>query len=379
MSRISKFYLEEMNNNKVLIISKSPSPPWNDSAKNIIKDILDNIKNFDIEYFSDGKTNFKDNHIENIIYKKDTSYALSLSQQLSVFFNLLKPDYRNSIYHYFFSPNIKTSFATGFIQKLKYQPSIQTILSLPKTFNNPERLFFGDEIVSMSNTAKLKLNKLGYDNVTTIYPGVKSEKVHRDEVLYQKHKFGIDAEKMTIMYAGDYNDSLYPFLDLIKDLETTKSKKYKFIFAIREKSQKDKIFLLNLKNKIKSLGISREFLKLYGEVKDFKKLLLATDILIMTQTDLYAKMDIPLVILEAMNYKKTVILFDNPFFREINKEENIFIVKDFNELKIALEKSEKISVRTNTGLKNLSVIKKYFTNEIMVENYEKLYQKLLRK
>lgn len=365
-----------MKTKQIKIISKSPSPPWNDSAKNIIKAILENIKNFNIEYYSDGKTKFSDNHIENKIYDKDTSYSLSLSQQVSVFLNLLKPDYRNSIYHYFFSPNIKTSLATSFIQKLKYQPSIQTVLSLPKTFDTPELLFFGSQIVTMSDTAKLRLNKLGFENVTRIYPGIDIETFNKDEILYERNKFGINNETLTILYAGDYNSSLYPYLEFIKEQET-KDKNYKFIFAIREKSEKDKKELFNLKLKIKKLGISRTFLKLYQELKDFKKLLLASDVLIMTQTDLYAKMDIPLVILEAMAYKKSIILFDNPFFREIDKDDNIFITKSFQELSIILSNIEKLSIRTETGLKNLSIVKKYFTNKIMVENYEKLYQKLL--
>jgi len=237
-------FLCNMTKERVLIISKSPSPPWNDSAKNIIKDILSNIKDFDIEYFSDGNTKFADNHIERKIYRSDTSYALSLSQQLTVFFNLLKPDYKNSIYHYFFSPNIKSSFATSLIQRLKYQPSIQTILSLPRSFENHEMLFFGDEIVTMSNTAKLKLNKLGYNNVTTIYPGIELEKVYKDEVLYEKHRFGINADTLTILYAGDYTDSLYPFLELIKKLEAS-NKNYKFIFAVREKVKEIKKSFIN--------------------------------------------------------------------------------------------------------------------------------------
>jgi len=363
-----------MEKKQIKIISKSPSPPWNDSAKNIIKEILNNIKNFNIEYFSDGNTDFSDNHIENMIYQTDTSYSLSVSQQLSIFFNLLKPDYKNTVYHYFFSPNIKASIATSFIQKLKYQPSIQTVLSLPRNFNNSEIMFFGDEIVTMSDVAKLKLNKLGYENVTRIYPGIDIEPFNKDEILYEKNKFGIDNNVLTILYAGDYNNSLYKFLEFIKEQES-QNKKYKFIFAIRQKTLKDKKELYNLKIKIEQLGISSSFLKLYGELENFKKLLLATDILIMTQTDLYAKMDIPLVVLEAMAYKKNIILFDNPFFREINKEDNIFITKSFHELGIILKNMEKLSIRTEFGLKNINVIKKYFTNNIMVDNYEKLYQK----
>jgi glycosyltransferase involved in cell wall biosynthesis len=365
-----------MKQKQVLIISKSPSPPWNDSAKNIIKSILDNIKGFNIEYFSDGNTNFSKNHIEKQIYKRDTSYSLSLSQQLSFFLNLLKPDYRNSIYHYFFSPNMKSSIATSFIQRTKYQPSIQTVLSLPRNFKKHDIMFFGDEIVTMSDTAKLKLNRLGYENVTTIYPGVDIEEINKDEVLYQKNKFGIENDKLVILYAGDYNDSLYSYLEFIKEQEIN-NKNYKFIFAIREKSTEDKNRLYNLKRKIKQLGISRSFLKLYGEIEDFKSLLLASDVLIMTQTDLYAKMDIPLVVLEAMVYKKNIILFDNLFFNEINREENIFIIESFNELSIVLKNIEKLSIRIEMGLRNLNVAKKYFTNKLMVEKYEKIYKKLL--
>jgi len=365
-----------MDRPKIKLISKSPSPPWNDSAKNIIKAILENIKNFDLEYFSDGNISYPDNHKANIIFKGDTSYSLSSYQQFLIFLNLLKPDYKNSIYHYFFAPNLKASFASAFIQKLKYQPSIQTVLSLPKSFKNPELLFFGSEIVTMSENAKERLNKLGFENVTRIYPGVDIEPVYIDEVLFQKNKFGLSKDILTILYAGDYDASLYPFLELIKELEAD-NKNYKFIFAIREKSDADKEKLFNLKKAIKNLGISRSFLKLYGELEDFKNLMLATDILVMTQTDLYAKMDIPLVILEAMARKKSVVVFNNPFYEEINKDTNLYMVNSFNELKSVLKILERLSVRTETGIKNLSVVKNYFTNEIMVKEYEKLYQKLL--
>ncbi len=355
-----------------LFIGKSPSPPWNDSAKNIQKTLLDNLKDQYIEYLTDGSYTYSGKRKGILVYKKSSSYSLTQKEQIELFLNLLKPDFHIDLYHYFFSPNIKSSLAARFLKLIKPKKIIQSVLSMPKEVNDIHTLFFGDQIVTMSKTSQKKLEYLGLSNVSTIYPAVNLPSINKDEIIHAKYNFHFSSEKTVVLYAGDYTSDIYNLADLAKELKN-EGKEFIFVFAIRLKNSysidEDRRFKWYVSNK---LGLFQDSIRIYNELESFSQLLATSDIMIFTQQDLYAKMDLPLVILEAMAMKKMVIIPQNEMLLEMNIDRNLIISNTIYEIKEALLTFTKEN-RSEIGIKNYQIVKKYFESSIMVKGYEKLY------
>ncbi|MBN2693951.1 glycosyltransferase [bacterium] len=355
-----------------LFIGKSPSPPWNDSAKNIQKVLLENLKEYYIEYLTDGSYLYSGKRKGRIVYKKTSSYSLSQKEQIRLFFNLLKPDFHIDLYHYFFSPNIKSSLAARFLKLIKPKKIIQSVLSMPKEINDIHTLFFGDQIVTMSNTSQKKLEYLGVSNVSTIYPGINIPLINKDEISHAKHNFHFSSDKTVVLYAGDYTPEIYNIADLAKELKH-EGKDFLFVFAIRLKNsysiEEDRAFRWYVSGK---LGLFQDSIRVYNELENFSQLLAASDIMIFTQQDLYAKMDLPLVILEAMSMKKMVIIPKNSMLLEMNIDKNLVVSNTIYEIKDALLSLSK-EKKGDIGLRNYQIVKKYFEASVMAKGYEKLY------
>jgi len=361
-----------LNKSTVLFIGKSPSPPFNDSNKIIVKNLLSNISNVNIEYLSDGKLNYP-NKKERIVYNENSSYNLTLKQQAKVFLDLLKPNLNIDIYHYFFAPNFKTSLFCRLLKMAKPKYSIQSVLSMPKTLENPEILFFGDLIITKSRSSQKILENVGVSNVKTIYPGIEIKDLNKDEINTAKNYFKLDIEKGAVLYAGDYNEDVLKLLDVAKYIYN--QYRFIFVFAIRLKDEASKEFDKKFRETVKKLNLPSDYIRIYNEVENFDKLLQASDIVIFSQKDLYAKMDIPLVLLEAMAYKKLIISSKLPSLFELNKNDNILFADNEKDIFDLLSQINQ-HVKAEFGLKNIQVVRNYFEASIMAKQYEKIYENI---
>lgn len=361
---------------QIRYICKSPTPPWNDSAKNIVRDLLNGVNDYKIEYLSDGEYIFQNHHVASPVYRENTTYSLSIKEQVKLFLYLSKPDFHNDLYHFFFTPTLKSALPLKALKMVKRRPFVQTLLSLPNMAYFPEQLFFGDKIITMSDHSRNLIQGLGDFDVSTIYPGVSVNQPTPDEVAAAKSTFLIPKGKIVILYAGDYQEGIYDILEIARTLYSSKTR-LMFRFAVRIKSENDFQHDYAFRRAVGRLNLPDSYIKIYNELKDFHCLMRASDMMIFYQKSLFAKMDIPLVVLEAMGYGKPVIVSGNPMLRELNRDDNLLIANDRQGLieQIKLLKQQK--QRIKFGKRNRRVVTEFFTLSQMVHNYEKIYQTLL--
>lgn len=105
----------------VLMVSKPIVPPWSDSGKNLVRDIVAHTPGyrFHVLVTRGAPAPFPD-AVAEPIYGDAGAYAPSLAENLRVLRRLARPD-RVPLYHFFFAPNPRTSTAARWILRLKRQ------------------------------------------------------------------------------------------------------------------------------------------------------------------------------------------------------------------------------------------------------------------
>ncbi|EKE15964.1 MAG: hypothetical protein ACD_11C00063G0001 [uncultured bacterium] len=325
-----------------------------------------------------------------IIQEKIYTYSqndFGFSQKLRLFRFLLFNASKFDIIHLLFTPTKSNIFfinlALAISGARRKTRTIQTVATLREDiFSNQEikKLMFSDLVITYSDYAKNKLEKLGIANTKRIYPGIDLDiykPAPKDpEVL---SKFNIQASEFVISYPGEYvrlgaTDGLVEILPKLFE----KIPNAKFIFACRIKNEKDAkkknevIEKLREHNLLEKVAFSDTF-------ADVSKLYNLADVVVFPVGNMKGKFDVPLAVIEAMACEKPVVISDIPILQEFATAENSAIIKngDFSQLidvlmglsadqesRKALGKSARKYVEMNFDIKNVS------------EEYKKAYESL---
>jgi len=298
------------NKHKVLMVSKPIAPPWNDSAKNIYRDQLLNSDNYLYRIMTTPNQNFE---VEGVvcepIYKDRGKFSAGIRQNLRVMVaGLYKGD--TKIYHYFFAPNTVTSIAGRIQRTIARVKTVQTICSAPASFDSVRKLIFTDRVIVLSSDTKRKLINAGVDEnkLRLIPPGIEPiAKPSQDDKTRILQSFGISS-KNVIIFPGDYEFSCAAQVvaDASKEI-LADNEDSTIVFACRIKREASREIKKKIERQLSNLGTKVVFL---DEIDNMPALVGACDLVLLPSESLFAKMDVPLVLLEAMSQGVPMILAD---------------------------------------------------------------------
>lgn len=365
------------------MVSKPVMPPWNDSSKNIVRDIVINSDEYLYTVLSAEGFNFnKRNVFMEYVYREKGRYSPSFDQNKRVFLRLLKEDRNTGIYHFFFTPNSRTSMLLKMIKTFRKMITIQSICSTPPQNRGFKNLFFADYNVALSDYTHKILIDNNIKNAVRIYPGTEITDLEenicdREEIM---KSFGLSGEQL-VLFSGDYEFSgAHEKILSIINIVTRERAGLKFIFACRPKTEKSIRFEKKIRTEARMSGFADKILFL-GEVENIKKLISVSDIVIFPSKYHHHKMDIPLFLLEAIERGKPLIVSDIKPFSEIMKGE-IGILTDQDskeELSNAiLLLSGNRNMRMEMGKAAREVAVRYFNSKTMAKEYEKLYENIVK-
>jgi len=301
----------------ILYVSKPLSPPWNDSGKNLVRDLAEASPRHDIEVFAGP--GFEPGSPRVALRKRlgPSAYAPGLAQKASIFGALLALPSRISLLHFFFAPNPMTSRMAGIALRLHRRPSVQTVSSSPARYEGVSRLCFGDRVVALSEYNRKRLADAGVRNVVKIHPGIDlSRPLENPEGAARwREKLGA-AGRRVLLYAGDYEFSqgARVALDAFRRARE-KFPESMLVFAVRRKTPAAGPVEARMKSDAGLWGLGPH-VRFLGEVDDMRGLLTLADLSIMPVESLYAKMDMPLVLLEHMAMGKPAVVSDSEPLRE---------------------------------------------------------------
>ena len=349
---------------RILFISRSINPPWTEGIKNTVRIIVENINNHTFIVPTKEEFSFNLENVEELpISKQEESYTVPLKSKINLFKNLILNNNADA-YHVFGMPKGYSSNIIRYISKRKKKKTIQTLSNIEDKEN--KKLYFADKIVVMSKYSKNKLKELNIGS-EVIYPSIDLEDF--TNIKDYRKELGIKKEKV-ILYAGDLDkDTTQNLINII--LNTPK--KIKFIIAIRDKTKEIIHNKQILKNKVKEQKLKNV---IFVKKADMPKLINTSDIVIFPVKKITSKLDIPMILLEALALKKPILLSENPLLKEILTHKAGYSLK----IEKFPETIKTLTQDTKT-LKTLSkncqtIIKENFDKEIMIEKYKKIYNSL---
>lgn len=322
---------------KILLVTRPISPPWDEASKNFAYFIAKNIQNVEMNLMSKvGETlsELPANAVQHGVYTTSEIAEFNLQQKLRSLFFQFRSRGKFDINHYFFTPTTLNSFLIKNFLTNKKTKTIQTVATLREDIwsdQDLKKLLYADLIITYSDYAKNKLNNLGFENITRIYPGIDLEKyTFQEKDATTLEHFGIASDETVITYPGEYvrlgaTDNIINSLpEIFKRIPNAK-----FVFANRVKNQQDARKKDEVVAKLKEFGILDKVV-FTDTFADMPKVYNMSDIVIFPVADMKGKFDVPLAVIEAFACEKPVVISDLPVLREFATPDNSVIIETAN-------------------------------------------------
>lgn len=355
----------------VLLVSKPVVPPWNDSSKNLARDVAEGMRRHAPRVFSRPGATWRPSRgsIE-MLGNGRTGFAPSFASQLGVVRHLAFGA-RAAIWHFFFAPNPRTSTVARGLSRLRRVPTVQSICSRPRDLSRVARLLFADRNVALSRATEDALRDAGAAGVVRIAPAVPPlESPTAEARARERERFDVPTDAPLIVYPGDleHGDGARRILDAHARLRSEAT----LAMACRAKTPAAR----DAERDLRSRAAAR--VVWIGETPDIHSLLGAADVVALPSSDLYAKMDLPLVLIEAMWLERAVIVAEGAPASELAPGV-ITVEPQVDALAAAIDALlDDDGARRAQGRTARRIAEERYHPRAMVDAYESLYDALLR-
>ena len=373
-----------MSTKSVLLATRPLCPPWDEASKNFAYFLGREVQNHNLTLLTTKEI------LEGVpnTVKQEAIFSerhFNLRTKIELFLHLRKMRASYDVTHYIFTPakqNVRAIKSFALPTKGK---TLQTVATLRDDLYSPQELrslLFADHLVVYTDLSKEKLSRLGFHNVTRIYPGIDltryAPREKNPDILKQ---FGFEASSFVVIYPGEYvrlgaTDMLTDALvDFFTKNPTTD---IRFVFACRVKNEGD----AKKKSEVQKRFIDarlEKYIDFSDTISDMPALYNTADVVAFPVGNLEGKFDVPLIIIEAYACGKPVILSDLPAFSEFaNERICVTIPKDSGEefirsMAYLRENNEK---RISYGENARAFVEEHFDLKNTALQYEEIYSSL---
>ena len=276
----------------VLLVSKPVAPPWNDSSKNLVRDLAGALRRYRgvpmIRRGSLGEGR--------AVYARagGGAFAPALADQAAVLAALMGS--REPLWHFFFAPNPRTSTVGRWAARLRRRRTVHTVCSAPAEGSDLRQVLFADRTVVLSHLTERRFLDAGVDpeSLRRIPPSVpRLPRVGEESRAATRADLHVPPGAPMAVYAGDLEigggaERSLALLDHHPEAFLVMACRAKTPAAAAEEER------------LRRAGRHADRCRWVGEVPDILDLVGSADLLLLPSDSLYAKMDYPLVVLEAM-------------------------------------------------------------------------------
>lgn len=304
---------------RVLYVSKPITPPFHDGSKCLVRDVAQHLSGHEPEIMTiagapevrgvAGPVRSHD------VYSNSGAFTPALRDNLSAAC-WLATRARADLWHYVFAPNPRTSALGRWLRCLRGRPVLQTVASAPRRFDGVSRLLFGDIVVAQSQHTASRIAE-AYEQervpdsirkrVEVIPPPVPAlAQPSGAELERARAELGVGPRERVILFPGDLEtgggaervaQAVRPLISAIEDAVV--------VFAYRAKSPRAAEVAERLGSSLAGLPV-----RLSGTVAHMHALLAISSAVIFPVDDLWGKVDLPIVLLEAMRLGVPVVVLD---------------------------------------------------------------------
>jgi hypothetical protein len=220
---------------------------------------------------------------------------------------------RADVVHAMFAPRAETGVALAAMARLARVPIVQTIASRPRSFARPALALPGRVVVATSRATADALREAGLPDARVVeiplpFTPPRDVSPPPDRV-----------PGPTLLFAGDYEfgDALAPTLDAFGQLAPPRGMRPTLLIAARAKTRRARTIEAALRARIAETGLRARVL---GEVPSLLPWILASSAVLLPARDLYAKLDHPRVLLEALSLGVPIVVGGAPSLAELVRE-----------------------------------------------------------
>ncbi|MEZ4226640.1 MAG: glycosyltransferase family 4 protein [Polyangiaceae bacterium] len=366
---------------RVLFVSKPIVPPFHDGTKCLVRDVSVNLK-----------------RVAPVVMSMPGAPALGGERGVE-----LAPVYANAgnfrpragdnaraatwlavrsradLWHFVFAPNAKSSAMGRALSRLRRVKVVQTIASPPKSFDGVPRLLFGDVVVAQSRhtrdavLAAYEAGGSAAPRLEVIPPPVAPQRVRRADARMQlRAELGIEPGAPIFVYPGDLEVSggARAVAGAVAEIERTVPGAV-VVFAYRAKTPRAKRIATDLENELsgRSVRFSCELPDVLVLISDAAAVLFPVD-------DLWGKVDLPIVLLEAMDLGVPVIALNEGPLRDLDAVE---LIDDASAASLvqAVQRVSQSEYRQTVIARQRAAVETRHRAAVVAERYEQLYLQLL--
>jgi len=299
---------------RVLFVSKPVVPPWNDGSKNLVRDLAMHLVRAEPTVMvSPGSSPIGGRVREEPVYGERGSFAPTLMANSRVLARLMLGDPLDA-WHFVFAPNRASSSAAWLAKASQRRRGwrgrvVQTIASVPRSFRGVSSLLFGDVVVAQSEHTRGRLLGAGVSaaQLRVISPCASAPMAcGQVEIDAVKAALGAPKNSPIVLYPGDaeIGTGARTVAEAAAGL-LAKIPEATVVLACRMKTARAAVAVQELKHLVGDLGDRVRFV---GDVPNMHALLCASSVIAMPADDLYGKVDVPLVVIEALALGKPLVL-----------------------------------------------------------------------
>jgi phosphatidylinositol alpha-1,6-mannosyltransferase len=309
-----------------------------------------------------------------------------LPDRLRLLWRLVRPD-RCALHHFIFTPHRAASRAVKAVLTVSKKPSVHTIPSQPRLDGEHlDTLLFADRTVAVSEATAIWLRTAGACDVRVIRPGVEVPPEAADRTACRarlRHVVpGLElGDAPCLLYPGDLevSDGADVFVRAALRLAEARPEA-RFVLACRPKTPASQAVRARLERLVASHGLGRR-IRFLGVVREMATLLGAVDLVVMPVSTLFAKVDFPLVVLEAMALGTPAMVSDLPSLRELaGLGRGVVVVRHSDPDAVAtaaLPILGSAEQRNELGAHARRSVATHFPADRMAQAYETLYRELI--
>jgi phosphatidylinositol alpha-1,6-mannosyltransferase len=365
----------------VFMVTKPMAPPWDDSSKKLARDIAVHAGGTAFRVMSVSGHSFSARHITaEPVYASSGDYAPGRGQNLRVFLRLLRRDSDVDVYHFFFAPNPITSNVLKWLMKPKRRKTVHTICSGPRSYAGVKNLVFADRVVALSEDTREKLCAAGVPNVIYIPPGIDLAETTKVKKGNPHTPFKKEGE-FSVLFSGDYEYS-GAHMTVIRSLARlfVQCPQAKLYFACRRKTPAAAALELSAQEEVEKSGFGAR-VQFLEEVPSMMHLIQAMDLCVFPAASLYRKMDLPLVLIEALANGVPLVVSDLPSLKILGEggAAEVIPAQDPEALARAVAHlGQDAGLRRRMAENGRRLVAEKFDIRAVAARYETLYRELIQ-
>jgi len=364
---------------EVLLVSKPVAPPWNDSGKNLVRDLAAALSpdryRPTLLTRPGADPGVPHARLETPYTASSGGFAPALVDNARVALRLFGGR-RVDLWHFFFAPNPRSSSVGRIASRARRVPTVHTIASAPLRGTPLREVLFADVSVVLSRHSEQRFLAEGIarDRLARIAPAITPLDVATQAMraaTRTEHGWPLDAP--VVLYPGDLElgDGAERTIDAVAALAR---RDVWLVLACRAKTPGAREAELRLRERVRAAGLEAHT-RWVGETRAIHALLAAADLVVLPSTELYAKMDHPLVLLEAMSLERAVVVTrDTPAEELADDDAAIAVEPDVEALSVALGTLlADDALRASFGHRARAAILERHTPRPMAAAYQSLY------